>query len=356
VNYGPGTSVSIQPVAYVNVGRPPRTGRAAYDGAVAKRNRNSSVKAGAPAASGNDENPMDTFFGELGTTIAAGDVLNAEIETSGLLAMISEADRPAAEMAQLVDAVVGVASNELYGPEGSAYLRLLLSLGPRAVKRAASAALAELTADDVYPPDWVTSIGKPAPGQAWRLYDVAGDREVVVATYRYGDAEHALLVSIDLAELPLAGLAHVPNTFTLSAELHDGLRPAVTAWVRWAAVHQGLDEAAAEHLTERVPVIFSEFQAAYDDPDRGAARGYMRDLVTADADVAWLAEQRARREFAVPFPDERDAGVAAIDAAAARRVVEEIWKEDPAQTWQEADARPAKTRLALVVGTAQTVW
>ena len=44
-------------------------------------------------------------------------------------------------MAHLIDAVVSVASNELNGPEGAAYLRLLISLGPRAVKRAASEAI-----------------------------------------------------------------------------------------------------------------------------------------------------------------------------------------------------------------------
>ena len=453
---------------------------------------------------------MDRFLAELGTTIAAGDVLNAEIETSALVGLLSELDHSAAEMAQLTAALVSVAANELDGAEGAAYLRLLMSLGPRRVKREASEALAEFTADGVYPPEWVTSIGRPTPEQAWRLYDVAGDREVIVVTYRYEDTEqHALLVAIDLAELPLADmivitenadgmiktlrdhaepwerfeqitvpearrriepalaradeepgfgrgapsalflplaksrlrrlpsddpgkavvytaadraaavdeflrsahgsdagdpetarfwaqaltgyssrvpgeppaqvgptrlsallLAHVPNTFTLSAELHDGLRPTVTAWVRWAAVYQSLDQAATEHLTERVPLIFSEFQAAYDDPYSVAARGYVRDLVAADTDVAWLADQRARREFAVPFPDERDPGVADIDAAnpdgravvtaaefaqcapegaegekfvaAARRVVEEIWNDDPAQTWQEARHLAAK--------------
>jgi hypothetical protein len=468
---------------------------------VAKRNRNSAVKAGAPAASADDDNPMDAFFAELGTTIAAGDVLNAEIETSGLLAMISEADLTAADMARLIDVVVNVASDELYGPDGAAYLRLLISLGPRAVKRAASAALAELTADDIYPPEWVTDIGRPVPGQAWRLFDVTGDREVVVATYRYADAEHALLVSIDRAELPLAGLivvsenadgliktlrdnaepwerfeqitaaearrriepalarfdeerdlgpddpsgvflplaksrlrrlppddpgqavvytaadraaavdeflrstdgadagapetarfwaqvltgyssrvpgeppaqigptrlsaillVHVPSTFTLPAGHRDGLGQAVTAWVRWAAGYQGLDEAAAEHLTERVPQVLADFQSAYDDPFSVVEREYLRDLVAGDTDVAWLADQRARREFAVPLPDERDPGVAANDdpdgravvtaaefahcapegaegenfVAAAKRVVEEIWNDDPAQTWQEA--------------------
>jgi hypothetical protein len=449
---------------------------------------------------------MDTFFAELGTTIAAGDVLNAEIETSGLLSMLSEADRPAADMAHLIDAVVSVASNELNGPEGAAYLRLLISLGPRAVKRRASEALAELTADGVFPPEWVTSIGKPTPGQAWRMYHVAGDREVVVATFRYADDEHALLVSIDRAELPLAGLivvsenadgllktlqdnaepwerfeqitagearrrietaiaradeegfghgnssgvflplaksrlrrlpsdapgpvysaadraaavdeflrssdgadagdpetarfwaqaltgyssrvpgeppaqvgpgrltalllAHVPSTFTLSAGLRDGLGQAVTAWVRWAAGYQGLDEAAAEHLTERVPEVLADFPAAYDDPFSVEEREYVRDLAAGDTDLRWLADQRARREFAVPLPQDREGDVADVtdvadvDAtdpggravvtaaefahcgpegvegekfiAAATRVVEEIWNDNPAQTWLEA--------------------
>jgi hypothetical protein len=466
-----------------------------------KRKRHSATNPGASAAQVDEDNPMDDFLAELGATIAAGDVLNAEIDTSALLALLSELDHSAAEMTQLIEALVGVAANELDGPEGAAYLRVLMSLGTRAVKRKASEALAELTADGVYPPEWVTSIGRPTPERAWRLYDVTGDREVVVVTYRYDDAEHALLVAIDLAQLPLAGLivisenadgviktlrdnaepwdqfeqitvaearrriepalapvddepvfdrgdpsalflplarsrlrrlpsgdpetgytaadraaavdeflrsadgadaghpetarfwaqaltgyssrvpgeppaqvgptrlsalmlAHVPNTFTLSAELRDGLPAAVTAWVRWAAVYRGLDEAATEHLTERVPEVLDEFQAAYEDPYRVAARGYVRDLVASDADVAWLADQRARREFAVPFPDERDESVADVDAAdpdgrgavtaaefaqcapagsegekfvlAASRVVEEIWNDDPAQTWQEA--------------------
>jgi hypothetical protein len=465
------------------------------------------TKAGAPAESASEGNPLDRAVAALGTTISAGDVLSAEIQTSALVALLYLTDGSAEETALLTDALITVASQELHGPEGSAYLRLLVSLGPRAVKRAASAALAELTADGVYPPEWVTSIGKPAPGQAWRLYDVAGDREVIVVTYRYEDAEHALLVAIDLAELPLVGmiligedadgmiktlgdqaepwerheritvaearrhiepalmradeepgfdagdpsvlflplarsrvrrlpsddpavaytaadraaavdeflrspegadagdpetarfwaqaltgygsrvpgeppaqvgphrltallLVHVPSTFTLSAVLHDGLRQAVTAWVRWAAVYQGLDEAATEHLMSRVPEILDEFPTAYDDPFNVVTRGYVRDLVTSDANVAWLADQRARRELAVPLPEDRDSGVRDIDAtdpdgrgavtmaefarcapegtagetflAAARRVVEELWHDDPAQTWQEAKRLAAR--------------
>jgi len=442
----------------------------------------------------------------------SGDVFSAELETSALIALLYMTDGAARETGLLTDVFVGFASKELHGPEGAAYLRLLMSLGPRTVKRKASEALAEFTADGVYPPEWVTSIGRPTPAQAWRLYDVTGDREVIALTYRYEDAAHTLLFAIDLVELPVVGmilvgddadgmkenlgdhvepweryeqitmaearrhiepalaraeeeralgpdetsilflplaksrlrrlpsddagkavvytaadraaavdeflrsaegadagdpetarfwaqvltgyssrvpgeppaqvgpsrlaamlLVHVPSTFTLSAGLRDGLERAVTAWTRWAADYQGLDEAAAEHLTERVPQVLADFQAAYDDPFSVVEREYVRDLVAGDTDVAWLADQRARREFAVPLPDDREVSdgpeldVAAIDAAdaadpdgrafvtaaefahcgpegeegekfvaAARRVVEEIWNDDPAQTWQEA--------------------
>ena len=444
---------------------------------------------------------MDGFLAELGTMIAAGDVLSAEIDTSALVGLVSELDPSTAEMTRLAAALVTVAGSELDGPDGAAYLRLLMSLGPRAIKRKASEALAGFTADGVYPPEWVTRIGRPTPEQAWRLRDVTGDREVIVVTYRYDDAEHALLVGIDLAGLPVAGmivvaddaaeaiktlhdnaepwerfepitlgearqrlepafgvadeepffdresvlflplaksrlrrlpsddpgqavvytaadraaavdaflrsaeggdagdpetarfwaqaltgyssrvpgeppaqvgpgrlsamlLLHVPGTFTLSAEQQDGLERAVTAWVRWAAGHQDLDEAATEHLTERVPTVLGQFQVNYDDPDSAVERGYVRDLVTGDTDIAWLADQRARREFAVPLPDERDVSVADVDAAepdaraavtaaefadcgpagvdgekfvaAAARVVEELWNDDPAQTWKQA--------------------
>jgi hypothetical protein len=466
------------------------------------------AEADALAESADEENSLDRALAELRTTISAGDLLRAEIQTSALLALLYIADVSAAETALLIEVYIGFATKELRGPTGPAYLRLFMSLGPQSAKRKASEALAELIADGVYPPEWVTSIGRPTPGHAWRLYDVTGDRELIVVTYRYEDAEHGLLVVIDLAELPIVGgiligedaddmistlrdqakpwdhheqitvaearrhiepaltraeewgfdpadasvlflplaksrvrrlpsddlgdavvytaadraaavdeflrstdgadaadpetarfwaqvltgyssrrpgeppaqvgsqrlaailLVHVTTTFTLSAVLHDGLRSAVTAWAHWAAVHQGLDEEATEHLTAGVPQLLDEFEDAYDDPEFVVARGYVRDLVTGDTDVAWLADQRARRAFAVPLPDERDAEVADIDAsdpdgraavtmaefahcgpdgpagkefaAAAVRVVEEIWRDDPAQTWQEATRLAAK--------------
>jgi hypothetical protein len=84
---------------------------------VAKRNRNSVVKAGAPAASGNDDNPLDDALDKLRTTISSGDVFSAELETSALIALLYMTDGAARETGLLADVFVGFASKELHGPE-----------------------------------------------------------------------------------------------------------------------------------------------------------------------------------------------------------------------------------------------
>ena len=61
----------------------------------------------------------------------------------------------------------------------------------------------------MYPPDWVTEIGKPVPGQAWRRYDVFGDDEALLVTFSYGDVEHAVVVQVDLTGIPVATAAGV---------------------------------------------------------------------------------------------------------------------------------------------------
>lgn len=474
-----------------------------------KRRRHSAAKPGAaakpagpgrPARTAGGDDPVDQTLAELWTTISAGDVLRAELQASAVVSLPFQARATDEQTGLLVDALIDAAMEQQYSPVGAAFLRLLMSLGPRVVKRAAGEALAGLTDDGVYPPEWVTAIGKPVPGRAWRAYDVFGDRETVIVTFSYpGEAEHALLVGVDLAGLPsvsvagvspdaagllkmvqdavepherfeeitladarrriegplahagedpgieldLAALMHVPvarsrvrrlppgdaepvtdytaadraaavsefldsswaaaageptvarfwaevltgyssrvageppalfgphklagmllrhaaGTFTLTAAQRAGLETAVSAWVRWAAARRGLDEAAAGHLLAKLPEIFEEFPAAYDDPVSAANRAYVRDVAASDMDVAWLEECRARREFAVPPPASRDADVAAVDAAtaegravltghefascapgeefiaSAKRVVEELWHDDPPATWQAA--------------------
>lgn len=439
----------------------------------------------------------------LWATIGAGDVLNAEIQTSALVTLPELSDA-SADAGTLAAALVDAASTRQYGPVGAAFLRLLMALGPRSVRREAREALAEFTDDGIYPADWVAGIGKPAPGAAWRAYDVFGDREAIVVTFSYPDAEeHALLVGLDLFEIPavsmvmvstdaagliksmrdeiklfehfepisladarqrienplaeagggsdpgldnasllflplarsrvrrlpasetgrsvtytaadrasavddflrspwaadagdpetarfwaevLTGyssrvpgeppgqvgpeklasmlLVHAASTFTLSARQHASLPRTVTAWARWAASRQQLDQVATSRLMEHLAKILDEFTAAYDNPYNAASRSYLRDIARSDADAAWLADQRARRETAAPLAGERDPSVADVDAtepagraalvasefatcmpegaagqdfiAAATRVVEELWADDPAGTWRAA--------------------
>jgi hypothetical protein len=449
---------------------------------------------------------LEGLLDELWRSIAAGDVLDAEFQTSAFVAMPELTDGSPEQTKALADALIDAASDHPSGTDGSvsaAFCRLLMSLGSRAVKRAASQALADFTEDGIYPPSWVTSIGKPIPGRAWRKHDVFDEREVIVVTFGYDGAEHALLVGIDLAELPTVGvvamghnadpmlkmlqdeaqpherfteitlaearrriegplsragadsdfeigdssllfvplarsrvrrlpsddpakaivytaadrsaavgeflgspeagdagdpdvarfwatvltaycsrvsgeppaqvgphrlaamlLVHVASTFALSTAQRDGMERAVTAWTRWAVGRQGLDEAAIELVMTRLPELLEEFPDAYDHSYSTTSRSYLRDLVTPDADLPWLADQLTRREFAAPFPEDRDPSTDGIDATDARgraeiaiaefaecegagadkiklltavpRIMEEVWHDNPTSTWERA--------------------
>ena len=87
------------------------------------------------------------------TSISAGDVLNAEIQASSLIALPLLTGGTEADHNLLAAALVDAAEARADEPEAAAaFLRLLMALGPRAVKREASDALADLTGDGIYPP------------------------------------------------------------------------------------------------------------------------------------------------------------------------------------------------------------
>ena len=119
--------------------------------------------------------------------------------------------RDVAEEEQFRATVLVEGARRRRNPDGAALLRLLMAMGTAATKRAASRALAEMTGEGVYPPEWVTEIGKAAPGRAWRRYDVFGDDEAVAVTFTYGEAEHGILVQVDLAGIPVAIAAGVSS-------------------------------------------------------------------------------------------------------------------------------------------------
>ena len=119
----------------------------------------------------------------LWAAIAAGDPLRAELETSTSLAIPHVAgQRDPAETESFVSSVLVNEAVRRQTPEGAAMLRTLMSLGTPAIRKTASRALGELTGAGIYPPEWVTEIGKVTPGQAWRRYDIFGDDEPIAAT------------------------------------------------------------------------------------------------------------------------------------------------------------------------------
>jgi hypothetical protein len=168
-------------------------------------------------------------------------------------------------------------------------------------------------------------------------------------------------------KLPHLLLSYVPNTFALSPAQRQGLPAAVTAWTEWAGQHQQLAEPARAALRERVPEVLASFDAAYDDPDNSRHRSYLADLSAATTDAGVLAEALSRRALAVRPPGRRDvdqparsldpadpAGRRALVEhefgeceppegmsrdeflAAAVRVSEQLWHDDPPQLWRQA--------------------
>ena len=137
--------------------------------------------------------------------IASGDRLRAELETATCMAIprvTGELDPDETE--KFISTVLVDGAVRRGTPDGAALLRMLMALGNHDTKRAASQALAELTGAGIYPPDWVTGIGKVTPGQAWRRYDVFGDDEAIAVTFGYGEAEHGIVVQVDLTGIPIA--------------------------------------------------------------------------------------------------------------------------------------------------------
>jgi hypothetical protein len=147
---------------------------------------------------------VDRLVGSLWQAVAAGEPLRAELEAATCMALprVGQLD-PADAQAFISKVLVNEAVREP-SSEGAAMLRMLMALGSPSTKRAASRALADLTEAGIYPPDWVTEVGKATPVQAWRRYDVFGDDEAVAVTFRYGEAEHGIVGQIDRTGMPVA--------------------------------------------------------------------------------------------------------------------------------------------------------
>jgi len=147
---------------------------------------------------------MDEALDELWGVLDTGSLLDAEVQVAGLLALPALNGGSLADAQEFVAALIAAGARREPRSSAAAFYRLLMAFGSPTVKRMASGALREITSGGVYPPSWVTEIGKPVPGQAWHRYNVFGDEEAVVVTFAYGDKRHGLLVRIDRTVLPTA--------------------------------------------------------------------------------------------------------------------------------------------------------
>jgi len=176
-----------------------------------------------PAEQTQAEAIVDGVLSALWDGIGSGDPLRAELETATCIAIprvLGQQDRGDNETFIATVLVDGAARKR--NPDGAALLRMLMALGTPDTKRAASQALAELTGAGIYPPEWVTEVGKVTPGQAWRRYDVFGDDEAIVVTFGYGEAEHGIVVQVDLAGIPVANAIGVSSNAARLVEAISG--------------------------------------------------------------------------------------------------------------------------------------
>jgi hypothetical protein len=155
---------------------------------------------------------IERMMGSLWRAVAAGDLLHAELEAATCMALPRVGQMTPEDVQAFISKVLVDEAVRESSPDGAAMLRLVMSLGSPATKRAASRGLGELTEADIYPPDWVTEVGRAVPVQAWRRYDVFGDVEAIAVTFRYGEpaaaggqinAEHGVVGQVDLTGIPV---------------------------------------------------------------------------------------------------------------------------------------------------------
>jgi hypothetical protein len=147
---------------------------------------------------------LDRLLSVVWAAISAGEPLQAELQTAVCMAVPRMGRVEAGTVDDFSARVLVNAAIDRWGPEGTALLRLLMALGSPRVKRAAGAALAEMTRVGIYPPEWVNSIGKAVPVGAMRRYHASGDGEAIAVTFRYGEGEHGIGVQVDLRDVPVA--------------------------------------------------------------------------------------------------------------------------------------------------------
>jgi hypothetical protein len=289
----------------------------------------SSARANSGTASAPERSEADEFvqriLSGLWAGIESGNPLRAEIETStcmGIPYVLGQRDP--AEIESFISTVLVDGAVRRETPDGAALLRVLMALGAKGVRKPASQALAQLTDIGIYPPEWVTEIGKVTPGQAWRRYDVFGDDEAIAATFGYGESEHGVVVQVDLTGIPVAtavGLATNAENLIEAMSRDEG----------------DFDRSEQIHLAEARRHMEGPLARAEQDPDP--------DLSTETVAYLPLVRTRIRR---LPAPDGPPAAeFTAADRAAA---VEDFMKSPLAADAVAADEESTRFWAEVLTG------
>jgi hypothetical protein len=266
------------------------------------------------------EEALDELWGVLDT----GNLLDAEVQVAGLLALPALSQGTRAEAQEFVAALIAAAARKQPLSSAAAFYRLLMAFGSPSVKKMASGALREITSRGVYPPSWVTEIGKPVPGQAWHRYNVFGDEEAVVVTFSHADKRHGLLVRIDRTVLPTA------TVIGISPE-SEQLVAAITG------------EGSPLERTDQVSLAVARILV--EEPLARAAQTGGRGLTPSSVTFLPLARAHVRR---LPVPEDAPEGgagikaytaddrAAAVDAFLASPQAAEAGDEMVARFWAQA--------------------
>ena len=268
---------------------------------------------------------VQDVLSKLWEGVASGDPLRAELETATCMAFpYVLGQRDPADIESFIDTVLVKGAVRRRNPDGAALLRLLMTLGTPATRRAASRALAELTGEGIYPPEWVTEIGKVTPGQAWRRYDVFGDDEAIAVTFSYGETEHGIVVQVDLAGLPVATTIGVSSDGAKLIEVISGNN---------------------EEFDRSEQISLAEARARMSRPLDRAGRDDSPKLSPSSIAYLPVARSRARR-----LPDGGSDGGPVFTAADRAAAVEEFLKSPQAAEAVAADEESTRFWAEVLTG------
>jgi hypothetical protein len=275
---------------------------------------------------------VERVLASLWEGIASGEPLRAEIETAtcmGIPRVLGEFDPEYGEKFIATVLVDGAVRRNT--PDAAALLRLLMVLGTPETRRAASRALADLTGAGLYPPEWVTEIGKVTPGRAWRRYDVFGDNEAIAVTFGYGEAEHGIIVQVDLGGTPVATAAGVSSNA-------DRLIEAITS--SGTGEDDQFDRFEQISLAEARRRTLTPLDRCNDEPDPGLSADTLAFLP--------IVRSRVRR---LPADDAGHSGPARVFTAADRAAaVDEFMKSPEAAEVVAADEESTRFWAEVLTG------